>query len=190
MSAREDRTPEDWRDDLLEAALVHIPFEGWHRKAIVHGATDLGLDEAFAGLVFPGGPIEMLDYWMARADEQMTAELERRGIGQMRIRERITMAVRVRLDGPPRDAPAEVWLAAYEPGRVTMEIEAGSNAGLDMPHFNMVRDLTGLPDWTGGPYTAEGEAACPPELACAVLVQAFRGGPVLGAAAIAPARAD
>jgi len=106
MSATDDRTPEAWREPLLEAVLAHVPFEGWHRKAILHGAADLGLDPAFADLVYPGGVIEMLDTWMTRADDWMTAELERRGIGQMRIRERITQAVRVRLElvAPHREA--------------------------------------------------------------------------------------
>jgi len=93
-----DRTPEEWRDDLLETMLAHVPFDGWTDRAIARGAADLGLDESFARLAFPGGAIEMLEYWMSRADDAMTAELERRGIDEMRIRERITAAVRVRLE--------------------------------------------------------------------------------------------
>lgn len=105
--------------------------------------------------------------------------------------ERIAPAsVIVSFDGPARDEPAEVWLAAYEPGLHTMPIAAGSNAGLEMPHFNMVRALTALPAWGGGDYDVLDETACPAGLACAVLIQAPRGGPILGAASIGPAAAD
>lgn len=96
-------------------------------------------------------------------------------------------SVVVGLEGPARDEPAEVWLAAYEPGLHTMRIEAGNNAGTEMPHFNMVRALSELPAWNGGAYSVLDETACPAELACAVLIQAYRGGPVLGAASIPPA---
>lgn len=93
----------------------------------------------------------------------------------------------VRVDGPLREQPAEVWLAAYEPGLHTMRIEAGSNAGTQMPQYNMVRALTELPSWGGLAYEVLDETACPAELACAVLIQAYRGGPVIGAGSI-PAR--
>lgn len=101
-----------------------------------------------------------------------------------RIERQAGGTVAVRLDGPLRDSPAEVWLAAYEPGLRTMRIEAGSNAGLEMPHYNMVRALTELPAWGGGDYEVLSGTACPADMGCAVLVQGYRGGPVIGAAAI------
>ena len=30
---------EEQRDRLLEAALVHVPFDGWSRRALFAGAT-------------------------------------------------------------------------------------------------------------------------------------------------------
>lgn len=99
-------------------------------------------------------------------------------------------SVSVAFTGPDRESPAEVWLAAYEPGLVTMRIEGGNNAGTQMPHFNMVRALTELPAWGGGEYRVLDETACPADLACAVLIQAFSGGPILGAASIPAAAAD
>lgn len=99
--------------------------------------------------------------------------------------------LQVRFDGPARARPATVWLAAYEPGLIERRIEAGSNAGLDMVHFNTVRRLTALPAWSGAAYAATAEpAACPDALACAVLVQASRGGPILGAGLVPPVRRE
>lgn len=93
--------------------------------------------------------------------------------------------LQVRLNGPAREQAATVWLAAYETGTIERTIEAGSNAGLDMVHFNTVRQLTALPGWSGAEYSVTAEpAACPDSLSCAVLVQASRGGPILGASRI------
>jgi len=106
MSETFDRAPDERRGELLEAMLAHVPFDGWTDKALVRGADDLGLDAAFVKLVFPGGPMEALEYWMDRADAAMVDELARRGVRDMRIRDRIATAVRVRLEqaAPHREA--------------------------------------------------------------------------------------
>jgi len=106
MSGKSDRAPEERRGELLEAMLAHVPFDGWTQACLERAAADLGLEAAYARLVFPGGPIEALEYWMDRADAAMTDELARRGVESMRIRDRITVAVRVRLElaAPHREA--------------------------------------------------------------------------------------
>lgn len=106
MSETSDRAPLERRGELLDAMLAHVAFDGWTRTSLERGAADLGLEAAYARLVFPGGPMEALEYWMDRADAAMTDELARRGIETMRIRERIALAVRVRLEQamPHREA--------------------------------------------------------------------------------------
>ena len=80
-----------------------------------------------------------------------------------------------------RTSPAEIWVVQYEPGVQTRPIESGRNAGLSMTHFNMVRAVEKLADWSGGeasfilPDTAHG-------LDAVVLVQDGPGGRVLSAA--------
>ena len=106
MSETSDQAPEERRGDLLEAMLTHVAFDGWTQTALLRGAADLGLEAGYARLVFPGGAVEALKYWMDRADAAMVEELERRGIATMRIRDRIALAVRVRLEqaAPHREA--------------------------------------------------------------------------------------
>ena len=41
---------EEQRDHLLEAALVHVPFDGWSRRALFAGAADLGLEPGAAAV--------------------------------------------------------------------------------------------------------------------------------------------
>ena len=96
-------------------------------------------------------------------------------------------AVRVRIpeepgyDGPP----AILWMALYD-RRHTTSIGAGENIGVTLTNSNVVRRFENVGAWRGErvaldlPLTgAEGRDGC------AVIVQAGRGGEILGAAAIA-----
>ena len=80
---------------------------------------------------------------------------------------------------------AQVWLVGIDPDDTLMPISAGRNAGIDMLQSNMAVSLEQLADWPGGDYQVS-PAGCPPVLACAVLVQAHAGGPVLTAALLRP----
>ncbi|GEQ99718.1 hypothetical protein JCM17845_03420 [Iodidimonas gelatinilytica] len=106
MTTSTDRTPQEWQDDLIEGTMMHAAFDGWTWTAIERAASELGLPEGYARLVFPGGPLEAIEHMMRRADRMMLVELERRGGASMRIRERITAAVRIRLEQaiPHREA--------------------------------------------------------------------------------------
>lgn len=99
-------TLEELRPLLVDALLDHVPFDGWTDAALGRAAEDLGIPASRARLVFPGGAIDMVDAYTERADEAMTARLEAMEIGSMKIRERIRLAVTVRLEqaAPHREA--------------------------------------------------------------------------------------
>ncbi len=86
------------RHDVHEAALLHVPFDGWQDKVLTGAARDLGIDEMEAVRAFPGGAMELLEYHLAEADRRMVAALETAGLATMRIRERIAFAIRTRLE--------------------------------------------------------------------------------------------
>lgn len=86
------------RDRVLEAALPHIPFDGWSLHAMRQGARDAGLTESDALRAFPYGAADMIAHFSAWSDRRMVAEMERRDVASMKVRERITTAVRVRLE--------------------------------------------------------------------------------------------
>ncbi len=94
------------RDALLDAALAHVPFDGWNMRALERGAADLGLGSAAARLAFPRGGIDALACFIARSDRRMCAALAARDLAAMRIRERIVTAIRLRLEevAPHREA--------------------------------------------------------------------------------------
>ncbi len=93
----------DIRERLLEAALPHVPFDGWTETALMRAATDLGLSRDEARRAFPGGPAEMVEAFSLMADRRMVEELEARDSAALRTTERVRAAVRIRLQ------QAEPW---------------------------------------------------------------------------------
>ena len=94
------------QDKILLATLAHVPFDGWSRAALKHGALDSGLGRDLGLGAFPGGMVEVAAYCSAYFDRRMVEELERRKIGEMKVRDRVTVAVRARLEelAPYREA--------------------------------------------------------------------------------------
>jgi ubiquinone biosynthesis protein COQ9 len=91
---------------LVEAMLAHVPFDGWGPKALAAAAADLGVPTERARLCFPGGPGKMVAAYLAFADARMLAELDRRGLHNLKIREKITTAVRTRLEAAATEREA------------------------------------------------------------------------------------
>jgi len=86
------------REAILDAALPHVPFDGWTQATLQHGAADAGHDKVMALRVFPGGPVEAVEFWSHLADRRMLAALEQRDLSAMKVRDRIATAIRVRLE--------------------------------------------------------------------------------------------
>ena len=89
---------ESLRAQVLDAALPHIPFDGWTVEALERGAADIGLDRLAVVRAFPGGSTDMIRFHSARTDAGMLEILANRNMSEMRIRDRITTGVRVRLE--------------------------------------------------------------------------------------------
>ncbi len=94
------------RDELVLAALPHVPFDGWSRQAMRHAARDAGLDQAAADRAFPYGAADMVAAFSQLADRRMISVLEPRDLAAMKVRQRISVGVRTRLEEwtPHREA--------------------------------------------------------------------------------------
>lgn len=86
------------REKLLLATLPHVAFDGWSPVAIQAGARDAGIEPAIALNAFPAGVGELIEYFSRFADRRMLEELERRDLASMRVRDRVALGVRVRLE--------------------------------------------------------------------------------------------
>ena len=78
---------EEQRDRLLEAALVHVPFDGWSRRSLFAGAADLGLEPGLARRLFPRAGDDLLVHVERWADRQMLARVG--PLEGLRVRDRI-----------------------------------------------------------------------------------------------------
>ena len=90
--------PDEWRAPLLEAALAHVPFTGWSDKILTLAAEDLGLNPGIARLAFPGGAAEMIDLLANQQDQKMSDACPDEILADLKIREKITLLVRRRIE--------------------------------------------------------------------------------------------
>jgi ubiquinone biosynthesis protein COQ9 len=89
---------ETLRHDLLQASLGHVAFDGWSRTTLRAAARDLGVDPALAQNAFPGGEAELVEAFSTWADDRMLDALDKRNLPAMKVRDRITAGVRLRLE--------------------------------------------------------------------------------------------
>lgn len=78
--------------------LPHVPFDGWTATAAAAAEADLGLVAGTARLAFPGGAADMVDGWIASLDADMAAALNTDPFRALKVREKITTAIRTRLE--------------------------------------------------------------------------------------------
>lgn len=86
------------RDRLLEAALTHVVFDGWGMTALAAGAADIGFSQGRIHAVFVDPERDLPAHFSDWADRRMLARLSTMDLAAMKIRERITWAVRARLE--------------------------------------------------------------------------------------------
>jgi ubiquinone biosynthesis protein COQ9 len=94
---------EDLRKKLLRAVLPHVPFEGWSDRALKAGASDIAMSIATMRALAPGGGLELIELHSMAMDHEMISRLSEEVGGTMRIRDRITFAVRLRLELAARE---------------------------------------------------------------------------------------
>lgn len=86
------------RDQLADAMAAEASFDGWTRTALAAGARRLELQQGEADRLFPGGPVQVLTHLSQRADFRTVEDMEKEGVGALKIRDRIKGAVRIRLE--------------------------------------------------------------------------------------------
>lgn len=92
------QTPENARDAVLNAALAHVPFDGWSETTLRAAIADSGVAEGLARALFPRGGIDLAVAFHREGDRRMVEALGKTDLSQMRFRDRVAFAVRTRLD--------------------------------------------------------------------------------------------
>ncbi|MDJ0824731.1 MAG: COQ9 family protein [Rhodobacter sp.] len=86
------------REALLDAALMHVPFDGWSEAAFKAAARDVGADMAEARAACPRGALDLAVAFHRRGDAAMTDTLAKADLQALKVRERVAEAVRVRIE--------------------------------------------------------------------------------------------
>jgi ubiquinone biosynthesis protein COQ9 len=94
----DDKTPDELRDSLLTAALNHVAFDGWSNATLRQAEKDLNLDKGMVFLSFPGGAIDMIDFLAEKCDQRMIKQSQKFKLEKLKIREKITTLVKLRIE--------------------------------------------------------------------------------------------
>src|ERR1700730_13856201 len=89
---------ESQREALIEAMLPDVPFDGWSRAALRAAARRIGVPAAEAVALFPDGPADFAACFSRWADRRMLDRLESLPPGELRVPERVALAVNIRLE--------------------------------------------------------------------------------------------
>ena len=89
---------QDVKDTLLDAALTHVPFDGWSETTFRAAVSDSGVDAGLARAAFPRGAIDLALAFHDRGDQAMLAALSAADLNGMKIREKIAFAVKSRIE--------------------------------------------------------------------------------------------
>ncbi len=89
---------DDTKDRLLDAALVHVAFDGWTVATFQAAVADAGVDPGLARALCPRGAVDLALAFHARGDAAMLELLGAAHLDGMRFRDKIALALRFRLE--------------------------------------------------------------------------------------------
>lgn len=96
-------TENDTKARVLDAAMAHVPFDGWSDRTLQAAMTEAGLDAALGRMFFPRGGVDLAMAYHARGDAAMVARLAATDLSALRFRDRIATAIRTRLELSDRE---------------------------------------------------------------------------------------
>lgn len=88
---------------VLDAALAHVPFDGWSEATLRAAIADSGVAPGLARALFPRGGVDLALAYHQRGDDEMAAKLATLPLGTMSFRDRVAKAIRLRLDLSDRE---------------------------------------------------------------------------------------
>ncbi|CAO3352389.1 COQ9 family protein [Azospirillum palustre] len=82
------------RDEILVASLPNVVFDGWSLQSLRDGTQMAGHEPSALLRAFPGGVTDAVEHFADWTDRQMLDRLEAQPLAEMKVRERISLAVR------------------------------------------------------------------------------------------------
>ena len=85
------------KDQLLDAVLAHVPFDGWSETAFRAAAAEAEIDMTMARAVCQRGAIDLACAYHKRGDELMVSRLQTEQLPD-RFRDKVAFSVRARIE--------------------------------------------------------------------------------------------
>lgn len=85
------------KNRLLDAILPHVAFDGWASSAFKAAVAEVGMDPAHAKILCPRGAVDLAIAFHQRGDAAMAAAIKSSDMRDMRFRDKIAYAIRLRL---------------------------------------------------------------------------------------------
>lgn len=94
-----EKTMAEAKARLLAAALPHVVFDGWTAATLQAALADSGLPPGLAAGLFPRGGVDLAVAYHKAGDTAMAETLaQRNDLATLKIRQKVALAVRLRLD--------------------------------------------------------------------------------------------
>jgi ubiquinone biosynthesis protein COQ9 len=91
-------TLDEARDAMLDAALMHVPFDGWSEATFRAAARDADIPRAVADAACPRGAVDLALAFHEAGDREMLRRLNAEDLSTLRFRDKIATAVRFRIE--------------------------------------------------------------------------------------------
>lgn len=92
------------KSKILDAALLHVAFDGWSDATFRAAVAEAGVEPALAKAVLPRGPVDLALAYHARGDQQMLDAIRAMNLSEMKFRDKVIAAVRARVEAGDREA--------------------------------------------------------------------------------------
>jgi len=84
--------------DLLDAIVPHVAFDGWTEDAFRAAVDDAGFSPSEARAICPRGAVDLAILYHKQGDDAMVDALKAADLTDMRFRDKVAHAIRLRLD--------------------------------------------------------------------------------------------
>ncbi len=89
---------DDPTDAMIDAALMHVPFDGWTETTFRAAIEESGVSRAVAEGLFPRGAVDLALAFHARGDRRLQREIAAMDLEGLRYRDKVARAVRLRVE--------------------------------------------------------------------------------------------
>ena len=83
---------------LLDAILLHVPFDGWSQVSFAAACQDCDIDVSIACIQCPRGALDLAVMFHQAGDQAMQRQLDDMDLSGLKFREKVTAAVRARIE--------------------------------------------------------------------------------------------